>query len=307
MLLLGWESVPAVQKDNNLKAASYALAKALGSRVDLSMILPVAGAEFSIQNVTLEGLNNIDVPAASTRPTKDFQPFAQGDYIRPDISLYGAPLHSAENQELSGVHQAGQAASAGVFRKSEDHAAGDMGSTNIFGAQHLSQMSLDAQVIQYARWATRLAATREFDVIYAYDWRTFLAGSELKLVSGKPLVLQVHSLSQDRKGPGSDGWMYQLEKQALQKADCIIADSDKLAAAMTEEYLISPKVINSLEEKKVKPVPVTCLKPLPVIKVKPFGARSTFQKQKPAMPKEPKENWEGMADKIREILQHVAV
>jgi glycogen synthase len=313
VLLLGWEFLPAVQEENGQNTACYTMAKALGDRVDLSMILPVADPDFILQNVTLAGLNNIDLPSLEpTGPSKGIMPFAQGDYIRSEIPLYGAPIQPAAQQDASRAQQPGQAASAGILRRNQDtsNLKAEVENPNFFNQKGLGQISLDAQIIQYARWATRLAAHRQFDVIYAYDWQTFLAGSELKLVSQKPLVLQVHSLSQDRKGPNSQGWMYQMEMQALQKADCIIAASDKLAALIEEKYHISPDVINSLGRKKPGTIAGESTSSPDILPAKgvpaPEISNKAGQGKKIALKEESRENGDKTADRIRDILQKVA-
>jgi glycogen(starch) synthase len=312
VLLLGWEFLPDVLEKNGKNTACYTLAKALGDQVDLSWILPVADPDFILQNVHLSGLNNIDLPALEpTAPKKGIQPFAQGEHIRSEIPLYGAPIQPA-SQDPSRAEQPGQAASAGILQRKQDtsNLKGAVENPNFFSQKGLDQVSLDAQIIQYARWATRLAAHRQFDVIYAYDWQTYLAGSELKLVSQKPLVLQVHSLSQDRKGPNSQGWMYQMEMQALQKADCIITASDRLADLIKEKYHISPDVIYSLAGKKPGPVSEKSNSSGDSFAAVSINALETNNKAglegKSSLKEEPKENGTKTADKIRDILQKVA-
>jgi Glycosyltransferase Family 4 len=254
VLLLGWDLKPARTEEEEPGNGCFEMAKALGERVDLSMILPVSDPGFILKNVTLTGLNNINLPETAPRaPEKDIQPFAESHPFRQDIPLYGAPLQQMGQQATTAAEQMGQAASAGVLQQDQGNRSLEaLANENIFDSGQLNQMTLDAQIIQYARWATRLAAHRNFDVIYAYDWRTFLAGSELKLVSEKPLVLQVHSLSLQQDNPNSQGWMYQVEIQALQKADCIIAATDELAALMEGKYHIAPELINSLESPRAE-------------------------------------------------------
>jgi glycogen synthase len=314
VLLLGWEFMPARQEELDQSNGCYTMAKALGDRVDLSMILPVADPEVILQNVTLTGLNNVDLPAIEPAgPKKDVQPFAEGPHIRQQIPLYGAPDQPASQRPLAWAEQAGQAASAGILQggHGDKNMKEAVENLNIFGQEGLHQAGLDVQIIQYARWATRLAAHREFDVIYAYDWRTFLAGSELKLVSEKPLVLQVHSLSQDRDNSDSQGWMYQIELQALQKADCIIAATDHLAGILAQNYHVSPDLINSLEGKKASAAPAEAVSSEElapkglnetgaVVGIKPakneLAAKPAGQERKRAK----------AADKIRDILLQVA-
>ncbi|MGV3504065.1 MAG: glycosyltransferase family 4 protein [Adhaeribacter sp.] len=227
------------------------LAQALGKQIDLSMILPVADPAMVLQNVTLTGLNAVDLPALEpASPKNPIQPFAEGSHIRQDIPLYGAAAHPAEVYPTGQAVERGQAASAGLLK----HSPGQKGvsttsSKDFFDQQVAGLPGLADQVIQYARWATRLGAHQSFDVIYAYDWRTFLAGTELKLVSDKPLVLQVDSLSVQHPEVHQHGWMYQVEAQALHKADCIITPTDDLAVVLQKEYQIPAGLISSLEEK----------------------------------------------------------
>ena len=53
--------------------------------------------------------------------------------------------------------------------------------TSIFQNKGSFGDDLNYSVIQYARYAARLAAAKEFDVIYCHDWMTFQAGIEIKL------------------------------------------------------------------------------------------------------------------------------
>ena len=52
------------------------------------------------------------------------------------------------------------------------------------------------------------------------------AGVEIKKHTGKPLAVHVHSLSYDRSGPDSRGWVYDIEKYGMQEADIVIPVSD---------------------------------------------------------------------------------
>jgi glycogen synthase len=309
VLLLGWDLMPAGKEEVGQANGCFAMAKALGGRVDLSMILPAADPDFVLQNVTLTGLNNLDLPAIEPAESqKDIQPFAQGPHIRQQIPLYGAPDQPVNLPASSQAQQVGQAASAGMLQQEggQKERKGAIEHLNIFDPDHLSQVSLDAQIIQYARWATRVAAHHQFQVIYAYDWRTFLAGSELKLISEKPLVLQVHSLKEEHN---SQGWMQQLEMQALQKADCIIAATDELAATMKEKYSISPEVIYSLERKKSRPSAESgpaCEENAKGLHKNGLGKdRQPGTMQGLAKKADQEENRERAADRIREILMQV--
>jgi hypothetical protein len=109
-----------------------------------------------------------------------------------------------------------------------------------------SDADLNFRVIQYARFATRLAASQEFAVIYAADWQGWLAGMELRQLTGKPLVLHVHSLAQDRDTAADRGWVLELERLALRRADLVLAASSALALRILELYDLPPQRVRRL-------------------------------------------------------------
>lgn len=95
---------------------------------------------------------------------------------------------------------------------------------------------LNYQVIQYARFATRQALSDHFGVIYATDWPTWLAALEIRQQTGRPLVLHVHSLAQDRNTPADRGWALELERLALRRADIVLAASEAIASRLRTLY-----------------------------------------------------------------------
>ncbi|MBC6696538.1 glycosyltransferase [Hymenobacter puniceus] len=110
----------------------------------------------------------------------------------------------------------------------------------------VSDADLNFRVIQYARFATRLAASQEFAVIYAADWQSWLAGMELRQLTGKPLVLHVHSLAQDRNTAADRGWVLELERLALRRADLVLAASSTLALRLLELHDLPPQRVRRL-------------------------------------------------------------
>jgi glycosyltransferase involved in cell wall biosynthesis len=65
----------------------------------------------------------------------------------------------------------------------------------------------------------------EFDIIHAHDWMTFPAAVALSQLTGKPLVVHVHSLEQDRSGLFVDRNIEKLEKLGLETSSRVIAVS----------------------------------------------------------------------------------
>jgi|GEM_PF-6342544 len=105
---------------------------------------------------------------------------------------------------------------------------------------------LNFRVIQYARFATRVAASQDFAVIYASDWPSWLAGMEIRQLTGKPLVLYVHTLAQDRGTAADRGWVMELERLALRRADLVLTASSALALRVLELHELPPQRVRRL-------------------------------------------------------------
>jgi glycogen(starch) synthase len=98
----------------------------------------------------------------------------------------------------------------------------------------------------YAEAVVEEAATAEFDIIHVHDWLTALPGLALQKATGKPLVLHVHALEYDRSGPDARGWVYALEREALEQADLIIPVSSYMASVLIEHYEIDAGKIQAV-------------------------------------------------------------
>jgi glycogen(starch) synthase len=83
----------------------------------------------------------------------------------------------------------------------------------------------------------------DFDIIYAHDWTAIPASKKLQELSKKPFVLHIHALDYDRSGKKSNSWLFELEKEGMQKADLIIAVSEYHKKIMVKEYGISDSKI----------------------------------------------------------------
>ncbi|RSK46849.1 glycosyltransferase [Hymenobacter rigui] len=121
------------------------------------------------------------------------------------------------------------------------------GALAVLGVDLAPDADLNFQVIQYARFATQQALQDTFAVIYAPDWPTWLAALEIRQQTGRPLVLHVHSLAQERATPADRGWALELERLALRRADLILAASDELAHRLRTRYQIAPERLQLVE------------------------------------------------------------
>jgi glycogen(starch) synthase len=82
-----------------------------------------------------------------------------------------------------------------------------------------------SEVHRYAAIAVQLAIAEQFDLIHAHDWMTYPAGIAVAAVTGKPLVIHVHSTEFDRSGEHVNQMIYDIERKGMHAADRIIAVS----------------------------------------------------------------------------------
>lgn len=81
---------------------------------------------------------------------------------------------------------------------------------------------------EVGRYATQVSASLrnyDFDVIHCHDWMTFPAGVALARLTGKPLIVHVHSLEVDRSGAAVNQTIFDIERWGLQEANAVIAVS----------------------------------------------------------------------------------
>lgn len=90
---------------------------------------------------------------------------------------------------------------------------------------------------RYVQAMENVIKKRVFDVIHAHDWLTFRAGLRARELSGKPLILHVHSIESDRAG-GKNGnpLVHDIEYISFVLADKIIAVSQHTKNKIVEDY-----------------------------------------------------------------------
>lgn len=234
VLMLGWEFPPII--NGGLGVACLGLAKAMSNKVNLSMILPKTDPDFIVNNVELIGLNNINIQdIRKSIADSPYNSFSKVQFVETEIMPYNWDAVSTEKAVLS---------SNNLYKKSgKDSFERVSDPSNVFTNGELYGEDVQAKVVKYAEYAANLAEKKEFDVIHAHDWMTFLAGVEIKKRTGKPLVLHVHSLNYDRGGPDSRGWIFDIEKYGMEMADVIIPVSKYTGTIVTGHYAIYPRKV----------------------------------------------------------------
>ena len=99
---------------------------------------------------------------------------------------------------------------------------------------------LVAEARRYAQLCVDLSRGESFDVVHAHDWLTFPAGVAVAAVSGRPLVVHVHSTEYDRAGANAHRDIVDVERRGVQAADRVIAVSNFTRAVLIERYGVDP-------------------------------------------------------------------
>ncbi len=96
-----------------------------------------------------------------------------------------------------------------------------------------------AEVGRYAVIAAQLAENEQFDIVHAHDWMTYPAGIAVATMSGKPLVVHVHSTEFDRSGEHVNQMIYDIEREGMHRADKVIAVSHFTRSIIISRYGVS--------------------------------------------------------------------
>ncbi|MCA0427672.1 MAG: glycosyltransferase family 4 protein [Bacteroidetes bacterium] len=220
VLMFGWEFPPVIS--GGLGVATLGLCKAMSPLADVKMIIPKSVPDFNIPNIELVGLNSLSQEQLRELFKKEaefeFTESAQGK--RPSFGPY---TRIPENEFISQKFYEVMHEDIKPF-EIDDLYAGDV----------------IKKVMEFARISVQYGLKQKFDVIHAHDWMTFLPGMELKLKTGKPLVLHVHSTEYDRAGEHSKNWVYDLERRAMHLADRIIPVSHYTGTICERHYGVDP-------------------------------------------------------------------
>ncbi|MHC4436967.1 MAG: glycosyltransferase, partial [Planctomycetota bacterium] len=95
------------------------------------------------------------------------------------------------------------------------------------------------EIHRYAAMAAELAEDQGFDVVHAHDWMTYPAGIAVSAISGKPLVVHVHSTEFDRSGEHVNQMIYDIEREGMHRANKVIAVSHYTRNLVISRYGVS--------------------------------------------------------------------
>lgn len=214
--MLGWEFPPFIS--GGLGTACYGLTKALDQfGIEVIFCLPkmvessytthvkllTPASQSSIATWKSSELKNVTFRTIKS----SLQPYSTPDTYRRRIEetlRQKQGLHSSA--AISGMHYSG----------------------NMYDEAH-----------RYAALAAELSAGEQFDVVHAHDWMTYPAGIAVAAISGKPLIVHVHSTEFDRSGENVNQMIYDIERMGMERADKVIAVSYFTRSIIISRYGIS--------------------------------------------------------------------
>ena len=241
VLMLGWEFPPFIS--GGLGTACYGLTRAMSEiGIDVLFVLPRPAQAVGSTHVSLVSprpeameaaeeasgyesgeldrvtLKTVDAVIAPYQTPEQYVEQLQLQQAAPFIVQ--APTVAAESDRQA--ETAEQPTPAFVPPGGTDHYAGD----------------LFSEVQRYAQLAVRVAKQEDFDVIHAHDWMTYPAGVAVAAVSGKPLVVHVHSTEFDRSGENVNQQIYRIEHQGVHQADRVICVSFLTKNIVVNRYAV---------------------------------------------------------------------
>jgi glycosyltransferase involved in cell wall biosynthesis len=244
VFMLGWEFPPHIS--GGLGTACFGLTKALdGKGVEISFVLPQpVGPGASPSHVEFRSPTSLSAtPTPTPAPDADAQANMPGQLPSEIRDQFGHmkyfPLTTPDSgyATAEGYHEMVQellseAARTGISDMDElmrlvAERKPDAGRSDGFfvGMGENYDGDLMDKVYRYSRLAVELARREDFDVVHAHDWMTYPAGQAVAAVTGKPLVVHVHSTEFDRSGENVNQRVYDIERSGMHAASKVVCVS----------------------------------------------------------------------------------
>jgi glycosyltransferase involved in cell wall biosynthesis len=223
VFMLGWEFPPFIS--GGLGTACHGLTKALSNLgVQITFVLPKAvdtGNATHVRMLTPQNCRSAKTAATTTAEISEELKNIQFHTVSSPLQPYMTPQQYQKKLEeiikqkklLSGQSQ--QMLDQWLEREFETVTA--------VAGQYSGDMYSEAH--RYAAAAVHLALQQDFDIIHAHDWMTYPAGIAVAAVTGKPLVVHVHSTEFDRSGEHVNQMIYDIERRGVHAANKVIAVS----------------------------------------------------------------------------------
>ena len=241
VLMLGWEFPPFIS--GGLGTACYGLTKAMDQLgVKVTFVLPkMVQSEYATHVKLL-------TPGSRRRRVNRVKKDARWRNVRfrpirsPLQAYVTADTYVDKIEQFLGLRRQADRRGGGADLRGATDYSGD----------------LYQEVHRYASIAAELAAEEDFDVIHAHDWMTYPAGIAVADMTGKPLVVHVHSTEFDRSGENVNQTVYDVEREGMHRADKVIAVSHLTRNTIVSRYGVPAEKVevvhNGVERNRACPM-----------------------------------------------------
>ncbi len=238
VFMLGWEFPPFIS--GGLGTACYGLTKALSELgTDVLFVLPRGSAEQQVGRVRVFSVNEEQAGRSQTYWTVEGLERVRLVPIGSGLSPYlteaeYAKTHRTEREPAEIAH--GETVTEPAPAQPAPSPAYRPTSAGIVGGPGHYAGDLLAEVHRYARLAAEVARQSTFDVVHAHDWMTYPAALSVAALTGKPLVVHIHSTEFDRSGTNVNQRVYDIERAGLHGADRVVCVSRLTKSIVTTRY-----------------------------------------------------------------------
>ena len=227
--MFGWEFLPHIA--GGLGTACEGIVKGLAyNGVETLFVMPSASGDEDQSATTIINASDVAVDTASST-VDEFLDKVKFVHIGTNMIPYVGP------EEFSSIVEEDRR------RQSEDFRI-QYGMKYKFSGKYGT--NLMEEVARYAMVGGTIAMQHkdEFDVIYAHDWLTYLAGIAAKELTGKPLVVHVHATSYDRGDEKHiDTRILDIETRGMLAADRVVTVSNLTRSIVINKYHIDPSKV----------------------------------------------------------------
>ena len=208
VFMLGWEFPPFIS--GGLGTACYGLTKAMDQLgIKIVFVLP--------RPVESEYSTHVELLTPGSKRAKAYLEYEGLKNVT--FWTIDSPLRPYETAGVRRQHA--EKISAGK----QQILGSDAGSAGRIADRMDCSGDICTVVHRYAETASKLAQGEQFDIVHAHDWMTYPAGIAVAAMSGKPLVVHVHSTEFDRSGEHVNQMIYDIERKGMHAADKVIAVS----------------------------------------------------------------------------------
>ncbi|OHB62027.1 MAG: hypothetical protein A2167_06910 [Planctomycetes bacterium RBG_13_46_10] len=218
--MLGWEFPPFIS--GGLGTACYGLTKAMDQLgIKVTFVLPRMVESQYVTHVNLLTPGFLSAISSKRQELKNVK-----------FRTIDSPLHPYSSPDIYRQQL------EEMFRKRYGKLGNITSVSQLIGGPDYSG-NMYSEVQRYASIAMQLSVEDDFDVVHAHDWMTFPAGVSVAAISGRPLVVHVHSTEFDRSGEHVNQMIYDIERMGMERANKVITVSYYTRNIIISRYGIS--------------------------------------------------------------------